>query len=70
MKRYILLYRDGDGAWIAEVPSLKGCGSDGATRKEALANAKEAIEVYIEALQESGRSVPEEFIDAELTLFS
>jgi predicted RNase H-like HicB family nuclease len=55
------LYTDEDGNWIAEVPSLPGCVSDGRTREEAIQRVKEAIEVYIEALVEDGLPVPEEF---------
>lgn len=58
--RYILLYTDEDGVWIAEVPSLPGCHSDGTTREEAIERVKEAIEVYIEALAEDGLPVPDE----------
>lgn len=66
-KRYVLLYRDEDGYWIAEVPSLPGCGSDGKTREEALERVKEAIQGYVEALIEDKLPVPEEFTDPELT---
>ncbi len=37
-------------AWC---PELKGCQSQGATLEEALANIKEAIELYLETLPES-----------------
>jgi predicted RNase H-like HicB family nuclease len=60
MKRQVLLSQDEEGFWIAEVPSLPGCGSDGKTREEALERVKEAIQVYIEALVEDGLSVPDE----------
>jgi predicted RNase H-like HicB family nuclease len=56
--RNVLLYTDEDGNWIAEVPSLPGCVSDGRTREEAIQRVKEAIEVYIEALVEDGLPVP------------
>lgn len=59
--RNVLLYTDEDGNWIAEVPSLPGCVSDGHTREEALERVKEAIEVYIEALVGDGLPVPEEY---------
>ena len=58
--RYILLYTDEDENWIADVPSLPGCHSDGATRAEAIERVKEAIEVYIEALEEDGLPIPDE----------
>jgi predicted RNase H-like HicB family nuclease len=66
MMRHVLLYTDEDGNWIAEVPSLPGCHSDGRTREEAIERVKEAIEVYIEALEADGLPVPEEFEIAEL----
>jgi predicted RNase H-like HicB family nuclease len=55
--RNVLLYTDEDGNWIAEVPSLPGCVSDGRTRDEALERVKEAIELYVEALVEDGLPV-------------
>jgi predicted RNase H-like HicB family nuclease len=58
--RQIILFPDETGYWIAEVPSLPGCGSDGPTREEALANVQDAIKGYIEALEVDGLPVPEE----------
>ncbi len=37
-----------DGYFVASVPSLKGCWSQGRTREEALKNIREAIELYLE----------------------
>ncbi len=56
--RQILLYQDETGYWIAEVPSLPGCGTDGPTREEALINVQDAIKGYIEALEADGLPVP------------
>ena len=42
------------------MPALRSCVSQGTTKKEALHNVKEAIEVYIEALMEDGLPVPTE----------
>lgn len=57
-KRTVLLYTDEDGYYVAEVPSLPGCISQGATRKEALENITEAIALHIEeVLQERGESI-------------
>ncbi len=61
--RHVLLYTDEDGVWIAECPSLPGCGSDGATRDEAIERVKEAIQSYVEALEADGLPVPDEFND-------
>jgi antitoxin HicB len=46
------------GGWLAIVPELPGCKSDGDTPAEALANAFGAIESWIEAAAEMGRAVP------------
>ena len=64
--RNVLLYTDEDGYWIAEVPSLPGCHTFGETREEALEKIKEAIEVYVEALEQDGLPVPDEYHNAEL----
>ena len=58
--RQIVLYRGEDGYWVVECPSLPGCISQGKTKEEAIANIKEAIQGYIEALVEDGLPVPEE----------
>ena len=49
-----------ESGYVAYAPALKGCVSQGKTKKEALQNIKEAIEVYIEALIEDGLLVPTE----------
>jgi predicted RNase H-like HicB family nuclease len=61
MMRQVLVYPGEDGYWVAEVPSLPGCVSQGETRDKALINIKEAIEVYVEALEEDGPPVPEDY---------
>jgi len=59
LMRQVLIYRDPESdAWIAEVPSLPGCVSDGPTREAALANVREAIEDWIDAAREIGREIP------------
>jgi predicted RNase H-like HicB family nuclease len=59
--RNVLIYPGEDGFWVAEVPSLPGCISQGETRDEALANIKTAIRLYIEVLEEDGLPVPEDY---------
>jgi predicted RNase H-like HicB family nuclease len=46
--------RDEDGVWIVECPSIPGCVSQGATKKEALANIREAIALCLEVRAERG----------------
>jgi predicted RNase H-like HicB family nuclease len=50
----IKLEKDEDGMYVATVPSLKGCISQGKTEKEALKNVKEAIRLHISSLAEDG----------------
>ena len=58
MSRRVLLYPGEDGYTVAEVPSLPGCVSQGATRDEALANIREAILLHEEVLRERGEIIP------------
>lgn len=52
---YTVIIRKGnESGYVATVPALPGCVSQGRTRRQTLRNAKEAIEVYIEALLEDG----------------
>lgn len=58
MKYRVLIEEDEDGVFVAEVPSLPGCISQGVTREEALANIQEAIVVYVESLESHGEAMP------------
>ena len=62
--RQVLLYPGEDGQFVVEVPSLPGCISQGQTRDEAIANIREAITLYLEALAEAGQPIPEESFGA------
>ncbi|MFR3656675.1 MAG: type II toxin-antitoxin system HicB family antitoxin [Eisenbergiella sp.] len=55
----ILTWSEDDGAYIVSVPDLPGCMADGATPNEAVENAKEVIQEWIETAQSLGRAVPE-----------
>ncbi|NJN22186.1 MAG: type II toxin-antitoxin system HicB family antitoxin [Leptolyngbya sp. RL_3_1] len=48
-----------DQAFIAEVPELPGCASDGETYQEAVQNVEVVIQEWIATAQELGRSIPE-----------
>jgi predicted RNase H-like HicB family nuclease len=67
MKFRVLLQQDEDGVFVAEVPSLPGCISQGDTRTAALANIREAIEGYLDSLRAHGEPIPppigEEVVD-------
>ena len=45
----VVIEKDEDGYFVATVPSLPGCISQGATEEEALSNIKEAIHLHVEA---------------------
>ena len=66
--RQVILYKDEDGYWIVECPSLKGCISQGNTKQEALSNIKEAIVGYVTALEEDGLPVPEDNFETFLVV--
>lgn len=51
---------------MAKCPSLLACISQRKTKTEAIANIKEAIELYIEVLQEEGRPIPEDHLETVL----
>jgi antitoxin HicB len=49
---------DEGGGFVATVPDLPGCMSDGATPEEALTNVQDAISTWIEAANDLGHAVP------------
>ena len=59
MKAYSVIYEQGETNWGAMVLDLPGCISIGSTLEEVQGNIKEAIELYLEVLQERGDMVPE-----------
>ena len=56
----ILLTKEPEGAYTATVPVLPGCITYGDNVDHAIAMAKEAIELYIEHLEEKGEPVPDD----------
>ena len=58
MKIKIYLEPSEDGGYTAIVPSLPGCISEGDTREEALKNIKEAIELYLEPVEDDILTIP------------
>jgi predicted RNase H-like HicB family nuclease len=58
--RQVILIPDQDGGYIAEVPSLPGCISQGETIEEALTNIRDAIKGYLTILIEDKADVPED----------
>ncbi len=60
MKYTVIIEKGEQAGFVATCPALKGCVSQGRTRRQTLKNIKEAIEVYVEALVEDGLPVPQE----------
>mgnify|MGYP001142528960 CR=1 FL=1 len=55
----ILLREEPEGGFTVFVPSLEGCTTYGKNLEEAKTMAKEAIELYIESLQQDGDPIPD-----------
>lgn len=54
----VALKEEEDGRWSASIPALAGCSSWGYSKQEALANIKDAAEIYVEDMIDSGESLP------------
>ena len=62
--RQVIIKPGEDGFWLAECPSLPGCISQGQSKKEAIQNIQEAIQGYIEVLQQDGDSIPDDNMES------
>jgi predicted RNase H-like HicB family nuclease len=60
MRYTIVLEREADGGYVATVPALPGCVSQGDTRDEVTRNIREAAELYVEDCIAAGDQVPTE----------
>ena len=56
--KYMVVIEKGESSFGAHVPDLPGCIAVGKSREEVLELIKEAIELHIEGLRESGERVP------------
>jgi predicted RNase H-like HicB family nuclease len=52
MKLKIILEPSDEGGYTVLVPALPGCISEGDTKEEALKNIREAIELYLESVED------------------
>ncbi|MDP2941390.1 MAG: type II toxin-antitoxin system HicB family antitoxin [Candidatus Omnitrophota bacterium] len=55
----IILEKEPSGGYSVSVPALPGCATQGETLEECMANAKEAIELYLNSLKEDKLPAPE-----------
>jgi len=60
MRYTVILQREPDGGYVATVPALPGCESQGDSREEVMANIREAADLYIEDCIAAGDPVPTE----------
>ncbi len=51
MKLNVVIEKDEAGYFVAEVPALPGCLSQGKTKDEALQNVREAVEGWLEVME-------------------
>ena len=60
MKYEVIIYwSDADRAFIAEVPELPGCMTDGATKAKALQTIERVAKKWVQAARDLGRPIPE-----------
>jgi predicted RNase H-like HicB family nuclease len=55
----VIYWSEEDQSFVVEVPELSGCMADGETYEQAVANAQDVIEQWIETARELGRPVPQ-----------
>ena len=61
MSKYeiIIFWSDEDEAFVADIPELPGCMAHGSSYEDALANAREAIDLWLNTAREFGDPIPE-----------
>ncbi|MEM2087559.1 MAG: type II toxin-antitoxin system HicB family antitoxin [Thermoproteota archaeon] len=58
MRFRVIITQDEEGYYVAEVPALPGCVSQGKTREEAILNIKDAIAGYLTSLKKHDEPIP------------
>ncbi len=56
--KVIIEYDEEEQYYVANVPALRGCRTQGKTRAETLERIKEAIQGYLESLRKDGAPMP------------
>jgi antitoxin HicB len=54
----LITYDDDSALFLADVPDLPGCYSQGETEEQAEINAREAIALHVQTLRELGKAIP------------
>lgn len=63
MKLHVHIEKDEAGYFVAEVPALPGCLSQGRTREEAIENIQEAIEGWLEVMDSKKEYSKDEIVE-------
>ena len=58
-REYIVIYEQGATGWTAYAPDVPGCIAVGETREVVEQQFKEALEMHLDLLRQSGESIPE-----------
>ncbi|MBN1940883.1 MAG: type II toxin-antitoxin system HicB family antitoxin [Candidatus Diapherotrites archaeon] len=61
----VIIEKDEDGWFVADVPALQACHTQGKTKKEVLENIKEAIELCLEVEEEKKNKQKTGFVSVE-----
>jgi predicted RNase H-like HicB family nuclease len=56
----IVLYRQDDGSWVAEIPAIAGCYALMPTREDALTELRKVFDMIVEEYRERGLPLPED----------
>jgi predicted RNase H-like HicB family nuclease len=62
LKLPVVITQDEDGYFLAEVPVLTSCFTQGKTKEEALSNIKEVIQLCLEQMTKEGSPIPEKYL--------
>jgi predicted RNase H-like HicB family nuclease len=56
----VVIEQDEDGFYVAEVPGVKACYTQGKTFEEVMANIREVLEMCLEEMKSRGEEIPEQ----------
>jgi predicted RNase H-like HicB family nuclease len=63
MRLHVIIEKDEAGYYVAEVPALPGCLSQGKTYEEAITNIKEAIEGWLDVMESKHSVDPSRLVE-------
>jgi len=64
----VIINKDPEGGYLADIPTLKYCMSSGDTIEEAMENIREALEGVLEVMEEEGLPIPDDSNSIEYSL--